>query len=161
MTGLVLSIKDSNFEVLWIIHIQKIRSQTRLCIGLFFIDKVRPVKFELRSSDSSFVLSYLITTVLFSDEESNTSTYREDSSRRPSSEDDAISDENDNPSDEDFQENEPLRHTKAKKSKKKEVFKKVDNRKNKNPKKTVSKKHRDRVEKEPAPATSSSENTSE
>jgi hypothetical protein len=65
-----------------------------------------------------------------SDEESNTSTYREDSSRRPSS-DDEISDGNDNPSDEDFQENEPLRHVKAKKSsKKKEIFKKVDNRKN-------------------------------
>ena len=47
------------------------------------------------------------------------------------------------------------------KSLKKEIFKKVDNRKNKNPKKTVSKKHRERVEKEPAPATSSSENTSE
>jgi len=96
-----------------------------------------------------------------SDEESNTSTYREDSSRRPSSDDDAISDGNENISDEDFQENEPLRHTKAKKSnsKKKEIFKKVDNRKNKNPKKTVSKKHRERVEKEPAPATSSSENT--
>lgn len=96
-----------------------------------------------------------------SDEESNTSTYREDSSRRPSSDDDAISSGNDNPSDEDFQENEPLRHTKAKKngSKKKEVFKKVDNRKNKNPKKTVSKRSRDRVVEEPAPATSSSENT--
>ena len=38
----------------------------------------------------SFLLSYLITTELFSDEESNTSTYREDSSRRPSSDDDAI-----------------------------------------------------------------------
>jgi len=96
-----------------------------------------------------------------SDEESNTSTYREDSSRRPSSDDDAISSGNDNPSDEDFQENEPLRHTKAKKNggKKKEVFKKVDNRKNKNPKKTVSKRSRDRVVEEPAPATSSSENT--
>jgi len=96
-----------------------------------------------------------------SDEESNTSTYREDSSRRPSSDDDAISSGNDNPSDEDFQENEPLRHTKAKKngSKKKEVFKKVDNRKNKNPKKTVSKRSRDRIVEEPAPATSSSENT--
>ena len=55
-----------------------------------FIDKVKPVKFSLRSSDSYFILSYLITTVLFSDEESNTSTYREDSSRRPSSDDDAI-----------------------------------------------------------------------
>ena len=74
-----------------------------------------------------------------------------------------LSSGNDNPSDEDFQENEPLRHTKAKKngSKKKEVFKKVDNRKNKNPKKTVSKRSRDRIVEEPAPATSSSENTSE
>ena len=119
--------------------------------------------FKIWSPDSSFVLSYLITTVLFSDEESNTSTYREDSSRRPSSDDDHISSGNENVSDEDFQENEPLRHIKAKKSssKKKEIFKKVDNRKNKNPKKTVSKKHRERVEKEPAPATSSSENTSE
>jgi hypothetical protein len=55
-----------------------------------------------------------------------------------------------------------LRHTKAKKNnKKKEILKKVDNRKNKNPKKNVSKRHRDRVVEEPAPATSSSENTSE
>ena len=82
--------------------------------------------------------------------------------RKFKSQNPTLSSGNDNPSDEDFQENEPLRHTKAKKNnKKKEILKKVDNRKNKNPKKNVSKRNRDRVVEEPAPATSSSENTSE
>ena len=68
------------------ITLETIKPQT---LGSLLI-KLSQSNFNLRSSDSYFILSYLITTVLFSDEESNTSTYREDSSRRPSSDDDAI-----------------------------------------------------------------------
>ena len=68
------------------INLETVRPQT---LGSLLI-KLSQSNFSLRSSDSYFILSYLITTVLFSDEESNTSTYREDSSRRPSSDDDAI-----------------------------------------------------------------------
>ena len=68
------------------ITLETIKPQT---LGSLLI-KLSQSNLNLRSSDSYFILSYLITTVLFSDEESNTSTYREDSSRRPSSDDDAI-----------------------------------------------------------------------
>ena len=68
------------------INLETVRPQT---LGSLLI-KLSQSNFSLRSSDSYFILSYLITTVLFSDEESNTSTYREDSSRRPSSDNDAI-----------------------------------------------------------------------